>query len=1156
MKKKFLVALMSIMMLISLTAVIVFAADGTSTVSDELSDITIIDTTTEWRYLDDNTDPAAGLDSLTAWTAPDFDDSSWKSGIGSFGCKRGQMATINGYTPNVVLDFYLPDGSGKAIPTYFFRTTFNVANASSYNKLVFTAAADDSLAIYVNGVKVGDTRLTSNSSTNLFYSEGETYTNFTYCFNEGFNPLRDGENTVAVQVHNCTKDSSDVYFEVTEMVLTYEELPPAALAEQIVISFGNNETERNLAWFSTEAAAGEVRLAEASKVVNGVFPSEYTSFGATSKASTVQSGKYSKKATLTGLVENTRYAYVIEADGYVSDIHYFNVGSFDEFGFVYIADAQIQKTSQAPLWNYALDKITGNLDADLLISGGDQVTAPDDSDLYGVFITEALSGITFAPTNGPGHDSSGALYSEHYNLPNLSASYGVSTTTSNYWYAYNNVLFIHLNSEDTYDFTNGGHASFIREAKAANPDVDWTIVVTHFSFFSTGKHSGGYIGEYRNGLAEDITALGVDVVLSGHDHVYTRSKMMDGLTPAENNLIIGNTAYSPKGTLYVCSNSCTGTKYYDQAVFDGDFVAKDSYNRTTAVKFEVTENSISMTSYYLDDMTVFDTFTIDKRLPDDIEPELTLEGVDVTLTDGILLNFYISSSVYLDKVDNAELVTKNGKDCYKVTVDVAAKEMGDNVTVQLIVDGKELGDSFTFSVKEYAEGILNGNYDAETKALVRAMLNYGAAAQSYFGYKTDALVGTPVTDLSKLNAANVAAPLVSDADRIFIGASLVLEGKMKLRFYFYGNDRSVTVDGKSVSVVNASGYCYAEISVTPADIDKTCEVKSGSTTVKYSALNYLKNNSDNASLSLVVASIYDYSAAAKSYRVANYTPLEHLQREDISVYEYPLDQLVEVIGTVAYNTDDSKIYNYYVYNDGKTISYLIDITDTTFDSIRIELADHDNPYLRFAFLAEMPVMNQPVKYADGYCTYKAAWINDFTLDIPSDAKYLIMAKMDGSYDCTPAKMTFVKGTTALENVQNEELDVYEYPMENLVFDHGMIDYTGGNTFTSSGSKKIAIIDITDCAFDYVSMTIDSSFKNKSIRYTFLAELPQWKETVVYADGYSTFMQSDKGASITNIEIPENAKYLVVWYMESYYDGTSSSDSRYYPETITFHNEEK
>ena len=59
----------------------------------------LINKDTVWRYLDDNTDPAVGLDSLTAWTLPNFDDSAWKQGSGSFGAKNGAIANVNGKTP-------------------------------------------------------------------------------------------------------------------------------------------------------------------------------------------------------------------------------------------------------------------------------------------------------------------------------------------------------------------------------------------------------------------------------------------------------------------------------------------------------------------------------------------------------------------------------------------------------------------------------------------------------------------------------------------------------------------------------------------------------------------------------------------------------------------------------------------------------------------------------------------------------------------------------------------------------------------------------------------------------------------------------------------------------------------------------------------------
>ena len=244
--------------------------------------------------------------------------------------------------------------------------------------------------------------------------------------------------------------------------------------------------------------------------------------------------------------------------------------------------------------------------------------------------------------------------------------------------------------------------------------------------------------------------------------------------------------------------------------------------------------------------------------------ETTLVGTDVTLTEGFSLNFYIKADGN-QTVTNATPVTKNGVDCYKLTVNLGAKNMGDALEAQLKNGSVSVGDAYTSSVKDYASRLLAITYDKATINLVSAMLNYGAAAQNYFGYKTNALVGTPVTDLSDLAAAVAPEASVVDHGGIYIGASLVLEGDMLLRFYFRGNGLNVTSDGKPLNVTDKSGYCYADVAVMPDKIAECVTVTCGDTTVTYSALGYLKNKMHDESLSEMVASIYAYGIAAEEY---------------------------------------------------------------------------------------------------------------------------------------------------------------------------------------------------------------------------------------------------------------------------------------------------
>ena len=257
--------------------------------------------------------------------------------------------------------------------------------------------------------------------------------------------------------------------------------------------------------------------------------------------------------------------------------------------------------------------------------------------------------------------------------------------------------------------------------------------------------------------------------------------------------------------------------------------------------------------------------------------ETRLAGTDVVLMDGVLLNFYIEADESLG-VDSAETATVNGKEYYVVTVELAAKEMDKVVSAQLYNGSNPVGEAYSSSVAEYAAGILAGNYSQVTKDLVEAMLAYGAAAKDYFAGEFN-----PDADVSALLGAEAAEVVIADEAEIFLGASLVLEGKMKLRFYFKGNV-DVTVDGEAANVVKKSNYCYAEVPVTPANIDKVFEAKAGDTTVKYSPLNYLKNNAANGELAQIVASIYAYGVAADEY--VRVELCEH-ENADLTVVKLP-----------------------------------------------------------------------------------------------------------------------------------------------------------------------------------------------------------------------------------------------------------------------------
>ncbi len=384
-----------------------------------------------------------------------------------------------------------------------------------------------------------------------------------------------------------------------------------ATFSSVVMNVGADETQRNLTWYSQYDAPAEVHYA---KSQNGSFPTEYS----VSKASSVKatkSGYYSYKATLYNLEENSSYVYRLVVGDTQSDIYSFEVHAFEgEFSFAFVADPQTASSSHGVLWNDTLNKIESNFGGvSFIVSGGDQTNDPTEESNYDYFLTDHLSSLAIATTIGPPHDTS-TLYADHFNLPNLSSKYGVSTTSSDYFYKYGNVLFMHLNIENTDSAT---HIAFMKNTIANNPECTWRIAVLHFSFFSGGSHSTeNSVKTLRSALVPKFNELGIDVVLSGHDHVYSRSQLMLTGNTVSSDKVTNGVVNDPKGTLYIAGTTASGSSFRDKTHSSDDaYIAySNDENRKGIVIFTASDNSLSLKSYFLDGSTPkqFDSFTINK----------------------------------------------------------------------------------------------------------------------------------------------------------------------------------------------------------------------------------------------------------------------------------------------------------------------------------------------------------------------------------------------------------------------------------------------------------------------------------------------------------------------------------------------------------------
>lgn len=164
-----------------------------------------------WSYDD------SGEDLGTAWKEVDFDDSAWAFGQGKFGYGDGNEATT--------LDFG-GDPDNKHI-TYYFRKRFNVTNAADFDVLNLNILRDDGAIVYINGTEVARTNMPTGAvdyltlaSSAVGGADEDTFFDF-----ELENVLQEGENVIAVEVHQANPGSSDLGFDLNfagEVIL-----PPA-----------------------------------------------------------------------------------------------------------------------------------------------------------------------------------------------------------------------------------------------------------------------------------------------------------------------------------------------------------------------------------------------------------------------------------------------------------------------------------------------------------------------------------------------------------------------------------------------------------------------------------------------------------------------------------------------------------------------------------------------------------------------------------------------------------------------------------------------------------------------------------------------------------------------------------------------------------------
>jgi len=117
-----------------------------------------------------------------------------------------------------------------------------------------------------------------------------------------------------------------------------------------------------------------------------------------------------------------------------------------------------------------------------------------------------------------------------------------------------------MNTNDMYPMSVAQQNWLINDMKAS--DAKWKIVLTHRPPYTMGSHANSPdLIPMRRTLVPLFDRAGVDLVMSGHDHIYARTLPMRGDKPAGEP---ANAYTNPAGTLYLLPGAA-GSKRYDIA---------------------------------------------------------------------------------------------------------------------------------------------------------------------------------------------------------------------------------------------------------------------------------------------------------------------------------------------------------------------------------------------------------------------------------------------------------------------------------------------------------------------------------------------------------------------------------------------------------------
>lgn len=257
-------------------------------------------------------------------------------------------------------------------------------------------------------------------------------------------------------------------------------------------------------------------------------------------------------AKLDDLKPDTMYAYRIGDGKYFSEWFQFRTASTEPmpFTFVYFGDAQNEVRSW---WSRVVREANQYAPrAAFMLHAGDLINRANRDYEWGEWFRAAgwLNGMIPVVATPGNHEYGGFVsksLSRHWRPQFAFPTNGpAGLEESVYWFDYQGARIISLNSNEQIE----KQTEWLKELLERNDKPKWLIVTFHHPIYSPGKDRDNK--ELRNAWQPLLEDHGVDLVLQGHDHTYSRSglggpkNVPEGIRRQESNTVYVVSVSGPK----------------------------------------------------------------------------------------------------------------------------------------------------------------------------------------------------------------------------------------------------------------------------------------------------------------------------------------------------------------------------------------------------------------------------------------------------------------------------------------------------------------------------------------------------------------------------------------------------------------------------------